>query len=89
MVKLPSSKWTYYEGKWIQFEFNWKKYDAVSASQSILKQALKSWNVIRYRNKNMFKKYWWTNSAQFDVCVVDKEWNKIPNLNKSITKTVM
>lgn len=89
LVKLPSGKWICYVGKWIQFEFNWKKYDTTLASQSILNQALKSWNVTWYRNKDMFKKYWWTNSVQFDVYVVDKQWNKIPNLHKTITKSVM
>ena len=89
LIKLPSGKWICYVGKWIQFEFNWKKYDVTSATQSILDQALKSWNVTRYRNKHMFKKYWWTNSAQFDTYVVDKQWNKIPNLSKSITKSVI
>jgi hypothetical protein len=89
LVKLPSGKWICYVGKWIQLEFNWKKYDAVSATQSILNQALKSGNVTRYRNKDMFKKYWWTNSAQFDVYIVDRQWNKIPDLHKSITKGVI
>jgi len=89
LIKLPNGKWICYVGKWIQFEFNWKKYDVTSASQSILSQALKSGNVARYRNKDMFKKYWWTSSAQFDVYVVDKQWNKIPNLHKSITKSVI
>jgi hypothetical protein len=89
LVKLPNGKWICYVGKWIQFEFNWKKYDTTSASQSILNQALKSWNITRYRNKDMFKKYWWTNSAQFDIYVVDKQWNKIPNLHKIITKSVI
>jgi len=88
LISLPSGNGICYMGKWIQFEYNWKKYNATTENQTILNQALKSWNIKRYRHRDTFKKFWWTNSAQFDVYVVDKSWNKFPNLHKSITKTV-
>ena len=42
LVKLPSCKGLCYVGKGIQFEFNGQKYDATSANQAVLNQALKS-----------------------------------------------
>lgn len=42
VVKLPSGKGICYVGKGIQFEYNGQRYDATSANQSQLNQALKS-----------------------------------------------
>ena len=88
LVSLPSGPWICYTGKWIQFEYEWKKYNVTSENQSILNQALKSWNVKWYWHKDSFKKYGWTNSASFDVYVVDKNWKKIPDTHLSISKAI-
>ena len=88
LVSLPSGPWICYTGKWIQFEYEWKRYNVTSENQSILNQALKSWNVKWYWHKDSFKKYGWTNSANFDVYVVDKSWKKIPNAHLSISKAI-
>ena len=89
LVELPSGNGIYYTGKWIQFEYNWNKYTVTSENQPILNQALKSGNIKWYWHKDSFKKYWWTNFANFNVYVVDKNWKKIPNLNISINKDVI
>lgn len=89
LVELPSGNGIYYTGKWIQFEYNWKKYTATNENQRILNQALKSGNIKWYWHKDSFKRYWWTNSVNFNVYVVDKNWKKIPNLNISINKDVV
>ena len=89
LVELPSGNWICYTGKWIQFEYNWKKYNVTYENQSILNQALKTWNVKWYWHKDSFKKYWWTNSANFDTYVVDKNWKKIPDTHLNITKDVI
>ena len=88
VVKLPSGKGICYVGKGIQFEYNGQRYDATSANQSQLNQALKSWAVAWYWNKVMAKKCWVSASAQLDVYVVDKDWKKIPDLHNTITKSV-
>lgn len=89
LVELPSSNGICYTGKWIQFEYNWKKYIATNENQSILNQALKTWNIKWYWHKDSFKKYGWTNFADFNVYVVDKDWKRIPDLHTSINKSVM
>ena len=87
-VQLPSGKWICYTGIWIQFEFEWKRYLTIDSNKSILNQALKSWNIKWYWDKDTFKKYGWKGSASFDVYVVDKGWKKIPDLHLSINKSV-
>ena len=86
-VALPNPKWICYTWKWIQFEYNGKRYNV--SDQSTLNQALKSWNIKWYWNKKTFLKYGWKWSASFDVHLVDKDGKKIPDIEiKNITKTV-
>ena len=88
MVSLPGGPGICYTGKWIQFEYEWEKHNVTSENQSVLNQALKSGNVKWYWHKDSFKKYGWTDSANFDVYVVDKNWKKIPDVHLSITKNI-
>lgn len=88
LVNLPGGPGICYTGKWIQFEYEWEKHNVTSENQSVLNQALKSGNVKWYWHKDSFKKYGWTDSANFDVYVVDKNWKKIPDAHLSITKNI-
>ena len=88
LVSLPGGPGICYTGKWIQFEYEWEKHNVTSENQSVLNQALKSGNVKWYWHKDSFKKYGWTDSANFDVYVVDKNWKKIPDAHLSITKNI-
>ena len=87
-IALPNSKWICYTGIWIQFEFEWKRYVTTDTNQSILNQALKSWNIKWYWNKNIFKKHGWKDNSKFNVYIVDKDGNKIPDLNLNINKPI-
>ena len=87
-VELPSGPWICHIGEWVQFEYEWKRYSNTSANQSILKQALKSWNIKFFWNKDLHKKQGWGNSVKIDVYVVNKNGDKFPDLHLSVTKNI-
>ena len=87
-IQLPSGQWICYTGVGIQFEFEWKKYMTTDTNQSILNQALKSWNIKWYWNRDTFKKCGGKDNAKINAYVVDREWKRIPDLHLNITKSI-
>ena len=87
-VELPSDGWLCYVWKWIQYEYNWERYNITNKSKLV--ELISSWkNVKWYRNKKTFLKYGWKNSASFDVYVMDNSWKLVPDVQlKNVTKSV-
>ena len=90
IVELPSHKGISYKWLWFQFEYNWEKYDVIDKNMWKLKDLLKSGADIKYYwNKKMWRKYWWKSSVTFDVVLLSKDWEEIPDVSlKNITKAV-
>ena len=87
-VELPSDGWLCYVWKWIQYGYNWQRYNITDKSKLV--ELISSWkNIKRYWNKKTFLKYGWKNSASFDVYVMDNSWKLVPDVQlKNITKSV-
>lgn len=88
-VELPDGKGICYSGMGVQFEYEGKKYDASAAANfSVLQEALKSGKARWYWNKDRFRKYGGTHSADLQVFIVGKEGEKIPDFQLSVSKNV-
>ena len=87
-VELPHGQGICYMGKGILLEYKGKTYETTEANQALLTEALKSGDIRWYWNKTIFQKYSTTSSATFDVYVVDKLGQKIPDTHLSITKNI-
>ena len=87
-VELPYGPWVCYIGKWVMFEFEWERYSTTAANQSVFIQALKSWNVKFFWNKDLFLEQSWNNLVKIDVYVVDKNGDKLPDLHLRIEKNI-
>ena len=87
-VELPYGPWVCYIGKWVMFEFEWERYSTTAANQSVFIQALKSWNVKFFWNKDLFLEQSWNNLVKIDVYVVDNNGNKLPDLHLRIEKNI-
>jgi hypothetical protein len=85
VVELPYGKWVWCVGKWCQFKYKWEMYNVTKDNQSILDEALKSWEAKRYYS-NELRKEQWGNSVDFYVYGVDKNWHKIPDVQLHVVK---
>lgn len=89
-VQLPSTEGLCYVGKGIQFEYAGKRYDMDGENREVFLEAVAAGGVRWFWNRDAWRKYGGKSSASFDVYLVDKSGQAIPDCHLTgITKPVL
>ena len=88
IVQLPSGIGLCYEWAWIQFEYNWLKYDFTEENKSKFMDIVANNDIKWFWNKESWQKYEWDWSAVFNVYVLDTQWKKLPDTQLKVKKSV-
>ena len=88
-VQLPSGSGLCYVGKGIQLEYNGVRYNI--SDQSAWQNVVESWDDVKwYWNRKAFLKYGGGATTSFDVYVMDKNGQLVPDIQlNNVTKNVL
>ena len=89
ITELPSGRWLCYVGMGIQFEYGGEWYNMTKENEDKFRTIVAN-NDIKWRwNKTSWRKYGGVGTVTFDVYVLDKQGDKIPDLHLSFSKSVL